>query len=114
VGWYEFKQWLEISSGLHMDALHVHAGILCQLAAAFLLRRPLGSIWPWLVVAVAVTGNEIYDIQLDLWPNWDDQIREGVKDLWNTLLMPTLLMLVARYAPWLIAGRTESSTTDPA
>lgn len=105
MSWYELKQWLEAASGLHMDALHVYAGILCHFAAALVLRRSLRSVWPWLAVAIAVTANEIYDLQLDLWPNWDDQLREGFKDFWNTLLLPSLVLLSARFTPWLVTGR---------
>jgi hypothetical protein len=112
MSWYEVKQWLEAASGLNMDALHVHAGILCQLAAALVLRRPLRSVWPWLAVAVAVIANEIYDLQLDLWPNWDDQLREGFKDLWNTLLIPTLVLLISRFAPWLMTGQNRPGARE--
>ena len=104
MGWYDIKQWLEASSDLHMDALHIHAGIACQLAAALILRQPLGSVRPWMVVAVAVVINEIYDIRYEVWPNRDDQLGEGVKDVWNTLLLPTLLMLLARFAPQFVTG----------
>jgi hypothetical protein len=113
MGWYDVKTWLEATSGLDMDALHVHAGVLCQLAAALLLRRPLSSVWPWLVVLVAVAANEAYDMQLEVWPNRDDQVLESIKDAWNTLLLPTLLLLVARFAPWLVIGSRSRTDSRP-
>lgn len=103
--WYAAKEWLEASSGLDMDALHVHAGILCQLAAALLLRRSLRSPWPWIAVLLAVLANEAYDLVYETWPNRDTQYAESVKDVWNTMLLPTLLVLVARFAPRLLVGK---------
>lgn len=106
MGWYWFKEWLEVVSGLDMDALHVHVGILLQLFAALLLRRSLQSPWPWLVVLVATLANEIYDLRFETWPEPDRarQWLETVKDVVNTMLMPSVLLAVARYAPRLLTG----------
>ena len=103
--WYGFKEGLESWSGLHMDALHVHAGIACQLLAALVLRRSLGSIWPWLTVAVIVLLNEAYDLHYEIWPNRGDQYGESIKDIWNTLLVPTILMIAVRFMPGLFQSR---------
>jgi hypothetical protein len=84
-----------------MDSLHVHVGVLAQIAVALVLRRRLSSIWPWLAVAAAVLANEAYDYRYETWPTRSDQVREGAKDLWNTMLLPTVLLLLARYAPGL-------------
>ena len=109
MGWYNFKEWLEAVTWLDMDALHVHAGILVQLLAALLLRRSLASPWPWLVVLVAAIANEIYDLRFETWPEPERprQWLEGVKDVLNTVLIPTLLLLLARYAPRLISGASS-------
>jgi hypothetical protein len=104
--WHSFKDWLETASGLDMDALHIHAGILCQLIASLILRRSLRSPVPWLVVLGAVIVNEYYDLTYEYWPNRADQWAESVKDGWNTLLLPTALMLLARFLPNLLTGRS--------
>jgi predicted acyltransferase len=109
--WFHFKQMLSISSGLNMDALHVHAGILCQLLAALLLRRRLSSPWPWLAVAVLVVANEYYDYRYETWPDRGMQRAEGFRDAWNTLLLPTLILLLARFAPGLFCAPGPSA--DP-
>jgi hypothetical protein len=108
--WYHFKQWLELSLGLDMDALHIYAGVLVQLAAALLLRRSLASPWPWLIALIAVAANEYYDLAYEVWPQREMQFAEGLKDGWNTMLMPTLLMLLARFAPRLFdrSGKTSA------
>jgi len=105
--WYAFKEWLEAVTWLDMDALHIHAGILLQLLAALLLRRSLQSPWPWLIVLAATLANEAYDLRYETWPDPERarQFAEGAKDLVNTMLIPSLLLLVARFAPRLLTGR---------
>jgi hypothetical protein len=48
--WWLMKVWVEETTGLNMDALHVHAGVLAQLFFALILRRSLASVWPWLLL----------------------------------------------------------------
>jgi hypothetical protein len=94
------------ATGLDMDALHVHAGIIVQLLAALILRRSLRSPLPWLIVLATVLANEAYDLHYDPWPEaqraW--QMAESAKDVWNTLAMPTLFLLLARFAPRLLTA----------
>ncbi|MBV8687581.1 MAG: hypothetical protein JOZ90_17525 [Alphaproteobacteria bacterium] len=103
--WHQLKAWLETASGLNMDALHVHAGVVLQLVAALALRRPLRSPLPWLAVLLAEGINEYYDLAYEIWPNRGDQWAESVRDMWNTMLIPTLLFVLARWAPAAFAGR---------
>ena len=56
--WFEFKNWLELSTGLDRDSLHIYAGVGVQLAMAFLLRRSLASPIPWLFVVAVALANE--------------------------------------------------------
>lgn len=107
--WHELKQWLETMSGLDMDALHVHAGLLGQIGAALIFRKSLRSPLPWLAVLVAILGNEVYDLHYEVWPTRDAQIAESVKDVWNTMLAPTLLMLVARFRPSLFLANQRGA-----
>ena len=107
--WHQIKEWAAGVSGLHMDALHVHIGVLAQLAIAAVLRKRLSSIWPWLAVAAVTFANEAYDLYFERWPDRSMQYPEGAKDIWNTLLLPTLLLLLARYTPGLF---TKSLVAD--
>lgn len=99
--WYQTKHWLVLFTGLDMDALHVHVGVLAQIAVALLMRRTLASPWPWLLVLLAALANEWYDLTYEIWPPAERgrQFMESVKDIWNTMLMPTLLLLLCRFAP---------------
>ena len=102
--WHDIKQWLSGASGLDMDSLHVHVGVLAQVAVALVLRRRLSSGWPWLAVAAAVLANEVYDYRYEVWPTREEQFFESVKDVWNTMLLPTVLLILARFVPGLFAA----------
>jgi len=112
--WHEIKVWLEQATALDMDALHVHFGILGQFVIALLIRRPLSSPLPWLAVLAAVLANEIYDYRYEVWPDAERPLQraEGIKDVWNTMLIPTAILLLARFHPRLFAGR-PASAADP-
>ena len=112
--WYQLKLALEIITGLDKDALHVHLGILAQVGVALVMRRSLASPWPWLALLAAVLANEYYDLTYEIWPPEERQRQylEGVRDLWNTMLVPTLLMLLCRFAPHLFLRPV--ATEEPA
>jgi hypothetical protein len=110
--WHQVKEWAEHASGLDMDALHVHGGVALQILFALILRRPLSSPWPWLGVAAAEAANEVYDYTYEVWPDRSIQLAEGIRDGWNTMVIPTLLLLLCRYAPALLVGRRLTSGAD--
>ena len=111
--WHHIKEWLEHAIGLNMDALHVYAGVFLQIGAAIVQRKPLRSPWPWLVVAAAEFANEVYDYTYEVWPDRDIQFAEGLRDMWNTMVLPTVLLVMARYAPRLIVGEPEAAPAAP-
>ena len=83
---------------LDRDALHIYVAVLIQLGAAALLRRTLASPWPWLVVLAFALANEWLDVHRDnLVEEWEKAA--ALHDLWNTMLLPSLLLLVVRFAP---------------
>src|SRR5690606_26627609 len=103
--WVQFKDYLSQVTDLSQDALHIYAAILIQISAAFVSRRSLAHPLPWLCVAVVLAVNEGLDLaqpgkRIEEW-----QVLGGLQDLWNTLLLPTVLLLVARHAPQFITGR---------
>jgi hypothetical protein len=102
VDWEAIKEIVATWTGLERDALHIYAAILIQLGSAALLRRTLASPWPWLVVLAFALGNEWLDIHRDdLVEAWEEAA--SLHDLWNTMLVPTLLLLAARFTPRLMA-----------
>lgn len=113
MSWWDMKVWLAEWTGLHMDALHVHAGMIGLLLAALVLRRSLASPWPWLMLLAAELANEYYDLAKETWPDRAYQYDESFRDLWNTMLIPTLLLVAARFAPRLLVGRGASPVAAP-
>ena len=93
----EFKIWIGDYTGLEKDALHIHAALALYLLAMFAFRQTRRSRFPWLFVLFVELGNEAYD----LWhqeahgepARWD----ASLKDLWNTMLWPTVLLFIGRY-----------------
>src|SRR5215213_6123721 len=114
--WHEIKQATEQMSGLDMDSLHVHVGVMAQLAAALVLSRPVRSVIPWLLVLAAALANEVYDYRYEIWEDRSVQLDGGIRDIWNTMLLPTILLAVARFYPRLFTGPpapAPDSASDP-
>ncbi|KKB84688.1 hypothetical protein VW29_09905 [Devosia limi DSM 17137] len=79
---------------LSRDALHIHIGLGIYIAAMVLFRRGPASIVPWLVVLVAQLANELLDGihhgALDI------DVTGALRDIGNTMLWPTVVLLIAR------------------
>jgi hypothetical protein len=84
--------------------MHVVAGVVIQLLAAMLLRRSVGAWAPWLVVLCLAILNEGIDLWIEQWPDLAIQYGESAKDILLSMALPTLLMLVSRFRPQLLAG----------
>jgi hypothetical protein len=111
VDWEQIKGAISIWTELERDALHIYAAILLQIGSAALLRRSLASPWPWLVVLAAAVANEWLDIHRDgLVEEWERGA--AIHDLWNTLLVPTILALVVRFAPRLVTRETKPPPSE--
>ena len=118
MNWFEIKNWLELFTGLDRDSLHIYAGVAVQLVVAVVLRRSVASPIPWLFAAVVALGNEYSDytsatVTLGVRQELYD---EAVRDIWNTLLLPSVLLLIARFRPqWLTGtpdGRDKKNRSD--
>ena len=90
------KFWLVGSTGLAKDALHIHVGLIVFFAAALLFRWPLRSWKPWAAALAVTLAGEAWDLwdsfhdgrRILIWANW--------KDVWNTMLWPSAILLLAR------------------
>jgi hypothetical protein len=96
---HEMKLWLVEFTGLAKDALHIHVALLLFFGSALLFRWRLSDPRLWLIVLAAALAGEAWDIHdtvsfggtLDPSANWHD--------IWNTLLWPTVIGLLARFSP---------------
>jgi hypothetical protein len=94
------------SLGLSEDALHLVTSLLVQLGAALVLRCPLTSIVPWLAVLALELVNEASDLLVERWPDLSHQLAEAGWDVSLTMLLPTVVLLVARLVTAWRARRT--------
>lgn len=95
---------------LEKDALHIYAGLMIQLTAAKLSHRSLGHVLPWLSVLGLELINEFIDILRGGEPRlmaW--QVVSGVHDIINTMILPTVLLLLCRRAPELFIWRNRDA-----
>jgi hypothetical protein len=95
---------IEGSVPFNPEWLHLIAGPLIFVAAAVVLRKPLSSWWPWLVVLAAELVNEAIDLALGT--SASGELRMSTTDLVVTMLLPTVLMAMAR------AWETRSENTE--
>lgn len=102
IDWAAFKVFVSHASGISHDAMHVIAGVIAQLVLAALLRKSLASPLPWAVVLLAELANEWNDLYVEPWSEQAMQYGEIAKDIGLTMLLPSLLLIVARWYPRLM------------
>ncbi|HEX4848243.1 MAG TPA: hypothetical protein VFV30_08865 [Novosphingobium sp.] len=103
--WAWFKDALERALGVSSDALHVIVGVTLQLALVALLRTTLARIAPWALVLALTLLNEWNDFRVERWGDTALQWGEAAKDVGLTMLLPTVLLLLARWRPGLFGLR---------
>jgi len=101
LSWYDVKMFIERSSAVSSDALHVIVGFVLWMLVALVSRRPLSASLPWLVLLVLLVFNEAVDLWVEQWPNPAMQYGESAKDLLLTMTLPTLLLAFVRFLPQL-------------
>ena len=116
--WAQVKDALEAWTGLERDALHVYGAVGVHVVAALVSRRPLSHILPWLCVLGVEIANELADLFIDpIIEQWE--LEGAIHDLWNTMLIPTLILLLTRFAPGVavdvaVGGRLLKEEEPPA
>lgn len=89
--------------GLSKDALHVHLGLVVMLAAMVVFRKSPASFVPWVAVLVIELLNEALDVFHWHEGHLDFSTWGGVKDVLNTMLWPTVILMLARH-PSILRG----------
>ena len=90
------KLWLVGSTGLAKDALHVHIALALFLGSALLMRWPLRSWKPWLVVLTAAIAGEAWDIWDTIGAGRAILPAANWQDVWNAMVWPSAILLLAR------------------
>ena len=96
----DLKDWIEQYSGLDKDALHVHLSLIIYILALAIFRQSRRSRFPWIVVLCFELVNEVLDVRRHDPINGPFPWADSVQDLWNTMLWPTVLLIVGRYTNW--------------
>lgn len=65
----------------------------------------MGDWLPWLVVLLVATLVEVGDVTTEFWHSLVLQLAKSVHDVINTMILPTVLLFVARRWPTLM-GRS--------
>ena len=97
MSYMELKDFIEQYSGLERDALHIHGALLLYVLAMFAFRQSRRSRFPWLFVLAAELLNEAFDLRHQYRTDGVLEWSSAAKDLWNTMLWPTVLLFVGRY-----------------
>lgn len=115
LNWSVLKSQIGTWTGLSDDTLHAFTGMLILTAAGFLMRRPPWTWRPWLVVLLAETVNELYDLTQTSSPSDENNFPASLHDFWTTMALPTLILLCWPYIARREAGANRTaSRIDPA
>jgi hypothetical protein len=101
--WHVVDPWLAIKMSLEQSLpfssgwLHLVIGPLVFVAAAAVLKKPLTSWLPWLVLAVLAILNEIADLVPHRWPESPKLFVESGRDFFLSMVVSTAILVVARY-----------------
>lgn len=98
--WLALKAHIAQTVGLDRDALLLAASLAALLVAALILRRPLSSPRPWLLVLALCLADEFASAAVA------GAIQEGTiaiawRDVVLVMAIPTVLLLATRYLPLL-------------
>jgi hypothetical protein len=92
--WEAAKNWLSAEFHVSHAVLHIHLGLAIYLLTCLLLRRPLGSVLPWLVVVALELTNEASDFARYYVSAWPWTATNTIEDIINTLFWPTVLLVL--------------------
>lgn len=95
--WIYIKSYLSLWLGVPDEVLHIFAGLAILVGAALVLRRAPWDWRPWLVVVVAESANELYDVFQTSYRSGKGNWPSAWHDFWMTLFWPTVVLLLFRW-----------------
>lgn len=95
--WQDSKSALVEHANLSRDALHIYFALAIFLAACWLFKWRPSSWKPWLLLLAVQSTNELFDMFASLQDDGVIWIWANIKDMVNTMIGPTVLLLAARY-----------------
>ncbi|OZA93765.1 MAG: hypothetical protein B7X57_03930 [Erythrobacter sp. 34-65-8] len=91
------KSFLVDHTHLAQDALHVYVGLGVFLGSCLLFRWKVVDWKAWLLVLLAALAGEGWDYRDSVLQNNPHDRGEAIKDLVNTVLVPSALLVLARF-----------------
>lgn len=91
------KLYLIHLTGLPKDALHIYVGLILFLGAAIVTRRSLKDWRLLALVLLAACAGECWDLLDAYRHNMTPRYWENWHDIWNTMVSPSVLFLLARF-----------------
>ena len=68
--------------------------LLIVVVTAFILRRPPWNWRPWLAALAIELINETWDLLQPFYPTDEGNIPASLHDIWDTMLWPTVILLL--------------------
>lgn len=82
---------------LAKDALHIYVALIVFFGCCLLFRWKAWQIKPLLAVFAAALAGEMWDLRDGLTSDTAIDLTSNAKDVVNTLIVPAIIMLTARY-----------------
>lgn len=95
--WEDFKVWLSATVHLSHHDIHLILGLALTLGLGAVLRRPLGSWLPLLIVFGLEVINELFDFIRYYVPGWPWTPKETLIDIAITILPALAILFAARW-----------------
>lgn len=92
------KAILVLNTGLAKDALHIYVALGLFLGSCLIFGWKTRQWKPWMLVLLAAVVGEIWDISDQIWHKIPVDLLASRHDIWNTMLVPTVLMILSRYS----------------
>jgi hypothetical protein len=83
--------------GLAGDALHIYVALIVFFGSCLLFKWKAGLWKPWIAVLAVVLFGEAWNLHDSLVHHTRIYLWGNLHDIWNTMLMPTVLMIAARH-----------------
>lgn len=97
-GFETFKFFLTSQTGLAKDALHIYVALGVFVGSCLIFGWKTRDWKPWMLVLMVAIGGELRDIYDILQRTTQLQLLANFHDLWNTMLVPTILLVFSRYS----------------